>query len=52
MFSDLNAMEKSLLNFDREKMLHRASSKIMEEMIQERLDDFEYDLKKLDDNSH
>ena len=52
MFNDLNSMEKSLLTFDRERMLHRANSKMLEEQIKERLDDFEYDLKKLDDNNH
>jgi len=33
-------------------MMHKASSKVMEEQIQEKLDDFEYDLKKLDDYNH
>lgn len=33
-------------------MLHQASTKIKEEQINEHLDDFQYDIKRMEDNFH
>ena len=39
MFESVNAMEKGLLSFDREKMFEEAANKMKEEAINQRLND-------------
>ena len=52
MFGNLSVIEKGLLSFDRDRMLHEASTKIKEEEIGDRLNDCEYEIKKMENHAH
>lgn len=52
MIDDLNLLEKQMLSFDREAMFERAGAKINEERVGQKIDDCQYELKRMNNSSH